>query len=217
VGFGGGEPTLHRRFMEICRETAATTNLAVTFTTHAHRITPMHRDRLKGSVHFVRVSMDGVGATYEALRGRPFAALRSRLEIVREMAPFGINFVINSRTFADLDGAIDLARECGASEFLLLPEEPVDGTGGVDQETLSALQEWVAKYRGAVPLAISESHSKDVCSDTLSAEAGLRAYAHVDANGFLKRSSYDKGGALIGPGGVMEALRQLEAGLAEGH
>jgi len=217
VGFGGGEPTLHRRFMEICRETAATTNLDVTFTTHAHRITPMHRDRLKGSVHFVRVSMDGVGATYEALRGRPFAALRSRLEIVREMAPFGINFVINSRTFADLDGAIDLARECGASEFLLLPEEPVDGTGGVDQETLSALQEWVAKYRGAVPLAISESHSKDVCSDTLSAEAGLRAYAHVDANGFLKRSSYDKGGALIGPGGVMEALRQLEAGLAEGH
>jgi len=65
-----------------------------------------------------------------------------------------------------------------------------------------------------VPLAISESHSKDVCSDTLSAEAGLRAYAHVDANGFLKRSSYDKGGALIGPGGVMEALRQLEASTA---
>jgi len=40
-GFGGGEPTLHRRFMEICRETAATTNLAVTFTTHAH---PNHAD-----------------------------------------------------------------------------------------------------------------------------------------------------------------------------
>lgn len=217
VGFGGGEPTLHRRFIEICRETAAATNLAVTFTTHAHRITPAHGESLKGSVHFIRVSVDGVGATYEALRGRPFAAIRSRLEIVREMAPFGINFVVNSRTLADLDGAIDLARACGASEFLLLPEEPVDGTGGVDQETLSALQEWVAQYRGAVPLAISESHSKNVCSVTLSPDVGLRDYAHVDANGFLKRSSYDKGGVLIGPGGVMEALRQLEAGPVEGQ
>jgi molybdenum cofactor biosynthesis enzyme MoaA len=217
VGFGGGEPTLHRRFIEICQKTAATTNLAVTFTTHAHRITLAHRESLKGSVHFVRVSVDGVGATYEALRGRSFAAIRSQLEIVREIAPFGINFVVNSQTFADLDGAIDFARESGASEFLLLPEEPVDGMGGVEQETLSALQEWVAQYRGAVPLAISESHSTDVCSDVLSGETVLRAYAHVDANGCLKRSSYDKGGVLIGPGGVMEALRQLEAGLAEGH
>jgi molybdenum cofactor biosynthesis enzyme MoaA len=217
VGFGGGEPTLHRRFIEICQKTATTTNLAVTFTTHAHRITLVHRESLKGSVHFVRVSVDGVGTTYEALRGRPFAAIRSQLEIVREIAPFGINFVVNSRTFADLDGAIDLALECGASEVLLLPEEPVDGMGGVEPETLSVLQKWVAKYRSAVPLAISESHSKAVCSDAPYAEAGLRAYAHVDANGFLKRSSYDKGGVLIGPGGVMEALQKLEAGPVEGQ
>ncbi len=217
VGFGGGEPTLHRRFIEICQKTAATTNLAVTFTTHAHRITLAHRESLKGSVHFVRVSVDGVGTTYEELRGRPFAAIRSQLEIVREIAPFGINFVVNSRTFADLDGAIDLARECGAGEVLLLPEEPVDGMGGVEPETLCALQKWVAQYRGAVPLAISESHSKAVCSDAPCAEAGLRAYAHVDANGFLKRSSYDKGGVLIGPGGVMEALQKLEAGPVEGQ
>src|SRR5438094_984958 len=38
VGFGGGEPTLHREFTEICRQTAERTRLAVTFTTHAHRI-----------------------------------------------------------------------------------------------------------------------------------------------------------------------------------
>ncbi|MGC2526343.1 MAG: radical SAM protein [Candidatus Acidiferrum sp.] len=217
VGFGGGEPTLHRRFIEICRETAATTNLAVTFTTHAHRITPAYSHSLKGSVHFVRVSMDGVGATYEALRGRPFAAFRSRLEIVREMAPFGINYLVNARTFAEIDCAIDFACECGAGEFLLLPEEPVDGTCGVDRDTLSSLREWVGQYRGPVPLAISESHSKDICSGTLSAEVGIRAYVHIDANGFLKRSSYDKGGVLIGPGGVMEALRQLEAGPVEGQ
>lgn len=87
VGFGGGEPTLHRNFIKICQQTAKHTGLAVTFTTHAHRITPEYANQLIGSVHFIRVSMDGIGATYEGLRGRPFAALLSRLKIVRDIAP----------------------------------------------------------------------------------------------------------------------------------
>lgn len=48
VGFGGGEPTLHCNFIEICRQAAEQTNLAVTFTTHAHRITHRYVDQLKG-------------------------------------------------------------------------------------------------------------------------------------------------------------------------
>ncbi len=67
--------------------------------------------------------MDGIGATYEALRGRAFTALQSRVEIVREIAPFGINYVVNALTFAELDAAADIAAEWGASEFLLLPEQ----------------------------------------------------------------------------------------------
>ncbi len=161
--------------------------------------------------------MDGIGGTYEALRGRPFAALPSYLEIVREMAPFGINYVVNARTFPDLDAAINLAREWGASEFLLLPEEPANGEEGVDRGTLSALQNWIGRYRGTVPLAISERHANDVCRGTLSVEKGLRAYAHIDANGFLKRSSHHREGVLIGPGGVIEALGHLEDRAAEGQ
>jgi len=142
------------------------------------------------------VSMDCVGATYEALRGktvlRPFD--RGWKLFVR-MAPFGINFVINSRTFADLERRY---RSCArvperVSSFYCRKSRWMNGWRR--SGTLSALQEWVAKYRGAVPLAISESHSKDVCSDTLSAEAGFGPNAHVDANGFLKRSSYAQGGA----------------------
>jgi hypothetical protein len=53
--------------------------MAATFTTHAHRLDKALVAKLSGSVHFVRVSMDGVGATYEKLRGRPFDALRERL------------------------------------------------------------------------------------------------------------------------------------------
>lgn len=210
VGFGGGEPMLHRGFVDICRRTAQRTRLAVTFTTHAHRISGAHRDKLRGSVHYIRVSVDGTGATYESLRGRPFAALRSGLTIVRELSPFGINFIVNARTLPDLDSAIELGEEFGATEFLLLPEEPVAGAGGVDAETLASLRRWIGRYRGGIPLAISEGYSEGIACDGRDGEAGLRAYAHIDANGVLKRSSYDDRGVLIGPSGVMEALRQLE-------
>ena len=38
VGFGGGEPTLHPEFAALCRRVASETRLAVTFTTHGHRL-----------------------------------------------------------------------------------------------------------------------------------------------------------------------------------
>ena len=105
---------------------------------------------LRGNVHFVRVSMDGVGTTYEALRGRSFASLRDRLDTIASMAPFGINFVVNAQTLPDLDAAVKLASEVGADEFLLLPEQPVRGRGGIDNHTARALQRWANLYRGTV-------------------------------------------------------------------
>lgn len=75
IGFGGGEPTLHPDFVDICKRVAGETQLAVTFTTHGHRLTPQLVDRLKGSIHFARISVDGVGRTYEEQRGKPFSSL----------------------------------------------------------------------------------------------------------------------------------------------
>jgi len=60
----GFTPTLS----ELCQHVAKETALAVTFTTHAQRVDEALADRIRGNVHFVRVSMDGVGATYEMLR-----------------------------------------------------------------------------------------------------------------------------------------------------
>ncbi|MYV46701.1 radical SAM protein [Streptomyces sp. SID2888] len=75
VGFGDGEPTAYRRFAQLCSDIAQSTSMAVTFTTHGHRLTPELVESLREAVHFVRLSVDGVGATYERLRGRPFAAV----------------------------------------------------------------------------------------------------------------------------------------------
>jgi len=216
VGFGGGEPTLYKHLVQLCQRVVNETGLAVTFTTHAHRIDGDLVAALKGTVHFVRVSMDGVGATYEKMRGRPFTALCSRLEILRTLAPLGMNFVVNANTAPDLDGAIGLASEVGATEFLLLPEQPVHGKGGIDVLTLRSLHKWIREYRGRVPLAISEV-GVDAASTypTFVNETSLRAYAHIDASGVLKRSSYDHDGANIGPEGVMGALRQLQTRYGE--
>lgn len=210
VGFGGGEPTLYPRLAELCAYVARKTNLAVTMTTHAHRLSDRLLNELAGTLHFVRVSMDGIDSTYESIRCRPFDALLERIVALRRIAPFGVNFVVNSKTFKDLNVALKLAAELGADEFLLLPEEPVRGVGGIDNETTGALREWVTRYRGSLPLAVSESGAEGLptCNPTHS-ENGLTTFVHIDASGIMKRTSYDKSGVHVLDCGVMAALDKL--------
>jgi MoaA/NifB/PqqE/SkfB family radical SAM enzyme len=210
VGFGGGEPTLYPRLAQLCTYAAEKTGLAVTMTTHAHHLSDLLLEDLSGNVHFIRVSMDGVAATYESLRGRSFATLIQRIKALNKHFPFGINFVVNSKTIDDLDNAIDLAEELDCSEFLLLPEEATLKTGGIDNDTRRMLQEWVGNYRGCVPLAVSESGAEGlpICNPLI-AETGLDAFAHIDASGILKRTSYSTDGVQIIEDGVMPALRKL--------
>lgn len=210
VGFGGGEPTLYPRLAEICLYTAEKTGLAVTMTTHAHHLSDRLLKELSGNVHFIRVSMDGVDATYESIRGKSFASLIQRIKALSKIVSFGINFVVNSRTIDDLNKAIELAEELGCSEFLLLPEEATLKAGGIDSDTRRILQEWVAGYRGGIPLTVSESGADGlpICNPLI-AETGLDAFAHIDASGILKRTSYTTSGIQILEDGVMLALDKL--------
>lgn len=218
VGFGGGEPTLYPRFAELCRQIATNTTLAVTFTTHGHWIDAELASQLAGNVHFVRVSMDGVGETYEALRGRSFLTFCERVNGVRQISNFGINFVVNSRTLPDLDDAIALSASMGAAEFLLLPEQATKTSEGIDEDTRKALRGWVEKYHGTVPLAVSQYGAEGLPTcDPLPQEKGLRAYAHVSASGFLKQSSYANHGVAIGRDGLIAALAVLRSEVEEGQ
>ena len=212
VGFGGGEPTLYSEFPKVCEYTTQNTGMAVTFTTHGHRINNRLAAALRGNVHFIRVSMDGVGTTYEKIRKRPFSALLQKIEVIREIAPFGINYLVNSLTFREIDAAIDIAVEVGASEFLLLPEVPTNNTTGIDDNTMEALRRWVRSYDGPIPLTVSEVGSEGMpIANPLPNETELHAYAHIDASGVLKRSSYDTYGIPIGPEGIIKALELLRS------
>jgi MoaA/NifB/PqqE/SkfB family radical SAM enzyme len=210
VGFGGGEPTLYRRFAELCAHASRRTGLAVTFTTHGHHLDRALLSALKGNVHFIRISMDGIDATYERLRSRSFKALQQTLITIKEMSAFGINYVVNSDTLPDIDEAAAFAEKVGACEFLLLPERAVYEHGGITDAAAEDLRVWVGRYTGQIRLAVSEASAEGMPTcNPFQNETGLRAYAHIDANGVLKHNSYATEGVAIGADGLMSALAEL--------
>ncbi|MDU8358437.1 radical SAM protein [Pseudomonas syringae group sp. J309-1] len=210
IGFGGGEPTLHPDFVDICKRVAGETQLAVTFTTHGHRLTPQLVEHLKGSVHFARISVDGVGRTYEQQRGKQFASLLRGMESIATLSPFGINVVVNERTVVELDAMSELAQKVGASELLLLPQQATTAVASMNGVVGRALQDWVSSYRGKVRLAVSEAGASGLPTcDPLPDERGLQAYAHIDASGMLRASSYSPACVKIENSGVLSALKRL--------
>lgn len=217
IGFGGGEPTLYPKFAELCEFAANETNLAVTMTTHGHRLNESLITKISGRVHFVRVSMDGVGATYKSIRNRSFGGLVNKIKLLKEVSPFGINFVVNSTTIKELDEGAQIADELGATELLLLPEVPVGKGVGIDKDTEADMQKWVQNYQGSVRLAISETHTAGIpVCEPFEKETGLSAYAHIDASGTLKRNSFGQDGVLIEGDNIMDALQALKEKNEEG-
>lgn len=211
IGFGGGEPTLYPHFSKICEFTANETDLAVTFTTHGHRLTDDFLARLKGNVHFIRISIDGVGATYEKFRGRKFDKLIERIEKTRKISSLGFNVVINDSTIPDLDQVTEIARKFDISEVLLLPQQATHTIKGLSNDSYEQMKKWIDGYGGETRLTISDVglESNFICNP-LSMETGLNAYAHIDALGFLKASSYSNIGQQIGDKNILEVLQLLK-------
>ena len=210
VGFGGGEPTAHPQFVDLCERTAGQTNLAVTFTTHGHRIDKPMAARLRGNVNFIRVSMDGVGGTYERLRGRAFSEFRLKLDVIASICPFALNVVINKATVDELDEVAEFARAVGARELLLLPQQPTSTVAGIDYDSSKRFEDWVKRAPRQVPLAISEAGASPMLglADPYADEPAVEAHAHIDAEGLLKQNAYSPAGVRI-RGSVLGAIREL--------
>ncbi|GAA4430653.1 hypothetical protein GCM10023091_00180 [Ravibacter arvi] len=212
VGFGGGEPTIYKDFVELCKYTSTQTSLSVSFTTHGHRVAASMAEQLSGHVHFIRVSMDGLGATYERLRGRSFEQFLSAISILRTIAPFGINYVLNADTVHELKEAIVYAQNLGAREFLILPE--IDKNGGFHPSHLKYLRDFLTDYRGNLPLRINENCTDGMpVADPFKDLDPINAYAFVDARGILKRTSYELGGVDISQGNILYGLEIMRSQL----
>jgi MoaA/NifB/PqqE/SkfB family radical SAM enzyme len=210
VGFGGGEPTLYPEFAALCQHLAGETQLSVSFTTHGHHIDERLAEGLRGNVHFIRLSMDGVGNTYESIRRRSFQDLLARMRLIQTIAKFGVNFIVNQQTLPDLDEAVAIAEDFGSCEVLLLPQMATRWCLQVGEDTLENLRRWVEAYRGRMRLSISEGNAEGFPTcDPTAKEQGVRAYAHIDASGSLRPNSYHAISVPIGSEGVLNALGRL--------
>ena len=218
IGFGGGEPTLFPRFDALCRSIRAETDLAITFTTHGHRLTDELATALAGSVDFIRLSMDGIEGTYERLRGRSFDQFKRKMAIARDLAQFGINYVVNSDTIGDLAAAAHFVFDEGAHEILLLPEIRPDGTLAIDAEVLARLQSWVETNHERYRLATS-THSADVIGGPILPISALDEsyeFMHINASGKLKLTAFSAHGVgLAEHDDIIEQMIRLRALSAE--
>ena len=211
IGFGGGEPTTYPRFAQLCARVTESTSMAVSFTTHGHRLSPELTDSLRGSVHFARLSVDGVGSTYERLRHRPFAAVVDAAAMLRSVAPIGINAVVNADTIAELDQLAEFTAEVRASELLLLPEQPTVARPGISDADAERLVRWVRAAKPPVRLAISRSglESSLPVAEPIADESPLDAHLHVDATGILRSNAYSLTGTPVGDS-ILDAVRALK-------
>nr|WP_171046573.1 radical SAM protein [Pseudarthrobacter sp. NamE5] len=211
VGFGGGEPTLHSEFATICQKTAIETGMAVSFTTHGHRITEKLATQLRGSVHFIRVSVDGIGETYERNRGRAFDELENRIDLIAGICRFGVNVVVGDTTVWELDGLLDYAERWGAEELLLLPEQGVAGRAGIGESARNEMTRWLASHRPS-KIRVGISRMADLSgialADAFPMEDRLSAHAHIDANGYLRADAFTDQRIPI-QGSVIDALTEL--------
>src|SRR5262249_42287984 len=94
VGISGGEPLLYRPLPELL-EHAHMCGLITTVTSNGMLLDGQRLARLQGCVDLLAISLDGIPASHNRIRGseRAFETMRARLEGVRQSGiPFGFIF-----------------------------------------------------------------------------------------------------------------------------
>jgi MoaA/NifB/PqqE/SkfB family radical SAM enzyme len=131
LGFTGGEPTLHRRFRQILRETvdAGCTFSFVSNGSTFHRLHSClteYRRAFRG----VTLSLDGATEdTHDRLRGAGSfrSVMRAASICVARMLPFTLNMVLTRRNRDEIGAMIELAAALGSGGVRfghLMPDSP---------------------------------------------------------------------------------------------
>jgi MoaA/NifB/PqqE/SkfB family radical SAM enzyme len=207
VAFGGGEPTLYAGLGSLCRRIWTDTDLGISVTTHGHHLTDRLLDELTGYVSVIRVSIDGPEPIYSTLRARPLADLLVKLSRATKRIPLGINTIVNGATLPVLDNLVEIVRELGAVDWLLLPETNA-GTFTLTQSEWRALDRWVEDHCEQIPLRVTADAVRHL-NGPFPLIGELHDYAHIRADGTLSRCSYGGNGVQLQGKTVEEALGEL--------
>ncbi len=145
VAFGGGEALVRDDLPELVA-LARSLGVVPTMTTSGIGLTAARARTLRGFAQ-VNVSYDGVGATYEAVRGYDGASRAERaMALLREAGvSFGVNVVLTRASFERIDETADRAAELGARELQLLRFKP-SGRGRLDYLAARLDEAQVARF-----------------------------------------------------------------------
>ncbi len=131
--------------------------------------------------------------------------------MLRSVAPIGINAVVNAETIAEVDQLAEFAAEVGASELLLLPEQPTVARPGISDADAERLVRWVRAVKPPVRLAISRSglEASLPVAEPIADESSLDAHLHIDATGVLRPNAYSLVETPVGDS-ILDAVRALK-------
>ena len=198
VGFGGGEPLLYPHIEAICRHVHDRTSMACTLTTNGDFIDDRAVEWMKQNVDFVRISTNGDAINYTRI-GR----------LTRDLS-IGINYLLNEKTFKDLENAIKYCAEVGVKEFLLLPQIKTDCCSGVGPEFLSMVDNWLMTAHLPLRVTVSAFASDGMKSVvSIPGDVGVRQYLHISADGLIKTSSVAQSGVEVGKENLIQAIKEV--------
>jgi MoaA/NifB/PqqE/SkfB family radical SAM enzyme len=209
VAFGGGEPTLFPGLADACRTIWTETKLGISITTHGQLLNEQLCDSLKGFVSVVRVSMDAPEPLYSSIRGLPLARVIKNIRQMERRAPIGINTVVNTQTIGGLDELAVIVRDLGAVDWLLLPEIK-NGEFTLSDSEWHRLDHWIVSRSNSFNLRTTTNAKAHLTGPFLLDETP-EDYAHISANGYLRRCSYGSTGiSLRDRPSMLNALRELK-------
>lgn len=169
LSLSGGEPFLREDLPELIAYAAAR-NIRTDIASNGVVIPDAVLKRLKDLPLFnIQISLDGIGETHDAFRGRPGAFLAILANIARlkgEGIAVSISTTATSANYREIPGLIDLAYELGASAYKAIPFLPA-GRGAANAHLSLSRAQYEEFSRSLLAKAGEYTGRLSVATDTI--------------------------------------------------
>ena len=211
IAIGGGEPLLHKDFIEICKTIWSETELGISITTNGQLINEHLVDEIKDYISFMRISVDTVKhERYKQIRNYNFIDLENNIQKLKDKIPFGINMVIDSNTIYELDEMKDFAKSIGSEEILLLPIIK-NNKFQFDKTEWKKLEIWINNNFEDFPLRILEYARGYMDIPVLFSDDNYYSdYLYLSPERILKKTSYSSGGKKLEIDNITDTLIEMK-------
>jgi MoaA/NifB/PqqE/SkfB family radical SAM enzyme len=187
---GGGEPTLHPQFNEICSWIWDNTKLGISVTTHGHHLNDEKIKKLTNKLSSIRFSIDGLEPYYSLIRGRKLDDLLRIIKSVSGKIHFGINSVISPGRINSIIELIELAVNIRAENILIIPQHE-KGKFAFTLDEWKELSEIISNNKDKIEILVTNDAANYITNHTLDVSVKDEfIFAHVSADKKLKKSSF---------------------------